>query len=404
MASILICADTIRSPEMRHEVPAEIMDPFLYAEVDGHRYAVVSHLEVQTINDAAPDIEVIRPEQLGWDELVERYPDWEEAEQELIVRACRRMGISEAVAPATFPLELADRLRASGLELTPDHRTFEQRRRSKTEAELAGIGRAQRAAETAMEAAAQLLRSAEPADGVLHADGERARRASGVTKPAPAAIGTMGAAGFEPLTSERLKEAIYEALSSHPVTCEEPIVAHGPQGAIGHERGSGPIPASEPVVIDLWPQDTASACFADMTRTFVVGEVPEEIRQWHSLCERALARAKDAIRPGANGREPFEAVCELFGEHGFPTQLSKEAGSTLEEGFNHSLGHGVGLQVHEAPALGRTRGYELVPGDVLAVEPGLYRPDVGGMRLEDLVLVTDVGAETLTRYPYDLEP
>jgi Xaa-Pro aminopeptidase len=379
MASILICADTIRSPEMRHEVPAEIMDPFLYAEVDGHRYAVISQLEIQTIHNAAPDIEVIQPEQLGWDELVERYPDWEEAEQELIVRACRRMGISEAVAPATFPLELADRLRASGLELTPDHRTFEQRRRSKTEAELAGIGRAQRAAEAAMEAAAKLLRAAEPADGVLHAGGER-------------------------LTSERLKEAIYEALSSHPVTCEEPIVAHGPQGAVGHERGSGPIPPSEPVVIDLWPQDTASACFADMTRTFVVGDVPEEIRQWHSLSERALARAKDAIRPGANGREPFEAVCELFDEHGFPTQLSKEAGSTLEEGFNHSLGHGVGLQVHEAPALGRTRGYELVPGDVLAVEPGLYRPDIGGVRLEDLVLVTETGAETLTRYAYGLAP
>src|SRR5215216_1961095 len=118
MGSTLIFADTIRSPEMRHEVPAEIMDPFLYAEVDGHRYAVVSHLEVQTINDAAPDIEVIRPKQLGWDELVERYPDWEEAEQELIVRACRRMGISEAVAPATFPLELADRLRAAGVDLT----------------------------------------------------------------------------------------------------------------------------------------------------------------------------------------------------------------------------------------------------------------------------------------------
>src|SRR3954453_6313844 len=103
MASILICADTIRSPELRHEVPVEIMDPFLYAEVDGHRYAVVSHLEIQTVNNAAPDIEVIQPEQLGWDELVERHPDWEGAEQELIVRACRRMGIGEATVPSPSP-------------------------------------------------------------------------------------------------------------------------------------------------------------------------------------------------------------------------------------------------------------------------------------------------------------
>ena len=377
--SVLIYADTIRSPELRHEVPAEIMDPFLYAEVDGRRYAVVSQLETQTVNECAPDIEVIGPEQLGWDELVERHPSWDEAAQELVVRACRRMGITEAVAPSTFPLELADRLRAAGIELTADRELFEARRRAKNPDELAGIARAQRAAEAAMEAAAAMLRSAEPADGVLNLDGE-------------------------PLTSERLKDAMAEAMSSHPVTCEEPIVAPGPQATLGHERGSGPIATGEAVVIDLWPQDRKSACFADMTRTFVVGAPPAEIREWHALCREALDRAVAAIRPGTSGRELFEIVCDLFHEHSLPTQLSKPAGETLREGFNHSLGHGVGLEVHEEPSLGRTRGHELVAGDVLAVEPGLYRPDIGGVRLEDLVLVTDAGAETLTRFAYDLEP
>jgi Xaa-Pro aminopeptidase len=379
VASVLIYADTIRSPELRHEVPVEIMDPFLYAEVDGRRYAVVSQLETQAVSESAPDIEVIGPEQLGWDELVERHPDWEVAGQELVVRACRRMGISEAVAPSTFPLELADRLRGAGIELTADRAMFEARRRTKSSDELAGIGRAQRAAEAAMAAAAALLRNAEPADGRVLADGE-------------------------PVTSERLKGAIAGALGDHRVTCEEPIVAHGGQAAIGHERGSGPIAPGEAVVIDLWPQDTASACFADMTRTFVVGEAPAEIREWHALCREALDRAVAAIRPGAGGREVFEVVCDLFHEHSLPTQLSKPAGETLDEGFFHSLGHGVGLEVHEAPLLGRTHGDELVAGDVLAVEPGLYRPDIGGVRLEDLVLVTEAGAETLTRYPYDLKP
>lgn len=379
MASVLIYADSIRSPEMRHEVPAEIMDPFLYAEVDGHRYAVVSQLESQTVNERAPDVEVIGPEQLGWDELVERHPDWEEAEQELVVRACRRMGISEAVAPSTFPLELADRLRAAGVDLTVDRHLFEHRRRAKNAAERAGIERAQRAAEAAMAAAAALLRAAEPAGAEVHVDGEA-------------------------LTSERLKEAIAGALADHPVTCEEPIVAAGSQAAIGHERGSGPIATSEPVVIDLWPQDRESGCYADMTRTFVVGEATSEVREWHALCRDALDRALVEIRPGASGRKVFEVVCDLFGEHGLPTQLSKPPGETLNEGFFHSLGHGVGLEVHEAPSLGRTRGDELVAGDVLAVEPGLYRPDIGGVRLEDLVLVTERGAETLTQYPYELEP
>ncbi len=379
MPAVLICADTIRSPEMRHEVPAEIMDPFLYAEVDGRRYAVVSQLEVQAVNEKAPDIEVILPEQLGWDELVERHPDWEEASQELVVRACRRMGITEAVAPGTFPLELGDRLREAGLELTADHRLFEFRRRAKNADELAGIARAQRAAEAAMSAASALLRDAEPADGQV-------------------------LAGGEPVTSERLKAAMDDALRAHPVTCEEPIVACGPQAAKGHDHGSGPIAPGMAVVIDIWPQDRESACFADMTRTFVVGEPPAEIREWHALCREALDRAGAAIRPGITGREVFEVVCDYFAEHGQPTQLTKAAGETLEEGFNHSLGHGVGLEVHEAPSLGRTRGEELVAGDVLAVEPGLYRPDIGGVRLEDLVLVRDTGAETLTRYAYDLEP
>ena len=379
MASVLICADTIRSPEMRHEVPAEIMDSFLYAEVDGHRYAVVSQLEVETVRDKAPDIEVILPEQLGWDELVERHPDWEEASQELVVRACRRMGITEAVAPATFPLELGDRLRAAGIALSADHRLFEARRRAKNPDELAGIARAQRAAESAIGAASAVLRESQPADGKLLLDGE-------------------------PVTSERLKQAISDALRGHAVTCEEPIVAHGPQAAIGHDRGSGPIAPGEAVVIDLWPQDTDSACFADMTRTFVVGEAPAEIREWHGLCREALDRAVASVRPGTTGREVFEVVCDFFAEHDQPTQLSKAAGETLQEGFFHSLGHGVGLEVHESPSLGRTRGEELVVNDVLAVEPGLYRPDIGGVRLEDLVLVTEDGAERLTRYPYDLEP
>ncbi len=379
VSSVLIYADTIRSPELRHEVPAEIVDPFLYAEVDGRRYAVISQLDAEAVGEKAPDVEVILPEQLGWDELVERHPDWEEASQELVVRACRRMGIGDAVAPATFPLELADRLRAAGVELAADHRRFEQRRRAKTEGELAGIYRAQWAAEAAIAAAAAILRTAEPAEGILHAGGE-------------------------PVTSERLKDAIAGALASHPVTCEEPIVSHGPQAAIGHERGSGPIAPSEPVEIDLWPRDTDSSCFADMTRTFVVGDLPDAIRRWYSLCEEAMARAKAAIRPGANAREPYEAVCELFHEHGFPTQLSKPPGEMLREGFFHSLGHGVGLEVHEAPSMGRTRGEEFVVGDVLAVEPGLYRPDIGGVRLEDLVLVREAGCETITRYPYALQP
>jgi Xaa-Pro aminopeptidase len=181
------------------------------------------------------------------------------------------------------------------------------------------------------------------------------------------------------------------------------IVSHGPQTAVGHEPGYGPVAAGEPVIVDLYPRDPESGCYSDMTRTFCVGDPPEELVEYHRLCLEGLERARNAIKPGVTGAEVHRVVCELFEEHGHRTQLSKKPGEVLEEGFYHSLGHGVGLEVHEEPGLGRT-GVELVAGDVLAVEPGLYRPGFGGCRLEDLVLVTDDGCEVLTDYPYDLAP
>src|SRR5262249_22089355 len=150
----------------------------------------------------------------------------------------------------------------------------------------------------------------------------------------------------------------------------------------------------EPVLIDLFPRDRESACFADLTRTYVVGEPPAELVEYHRLCREALDRAIAGIRAGVSGADLHRETCELFEAHGYPTQLSKPPGEVLEDGFFHALGHGVGLEVHEEPGLGRV-GADLVAGDVVAVEPGLYRSGYGGCRLEDVVLVTDDGCENL---------
>jgi len=375
---VLIYGDTIRSPELRHEIPLTIPDGFLYAEHGGRRYVAVSGLEVPRLREV-DSLQILSWDQLGWEELLAEGVGREELYLHIAERACGVIGLRSAIVPAAFPLELADHLRASGLDLTPDRPAFAERRRVKNDAEIEGIRRAQRAAEAAMDAARELLRRAQTDGERLVVDGE-------------------------PLTSEWLKRVIGDVFSAHDVAADELIVSHGPQSAVGHELGFGPIAPREPIVIDIWPRDRETSCFADMTRTFCVGEPPEELAEMHRLVKQALDEAIAKVAAGVSGHAVFRGTCELFQQHGYRTQLTKDMGEVLEEGFIHGLGHGVGLEVHEEPGLGLAEGGPLVAGDVVTVEPGLYRPGFGGCRLEDLLLVTDDGAENLTSYPYDLAP
>ncbi len=377
MASVLIFGDTVRCPELRVEVPHSVADPFLYVERNGDRYTVVRSLEAARMSEIE-GMTVLPLESLGLDEYVANGLDSDAAMLEIAARACAELGVREAVVPAGFPLELADRLRAAGVVLDVDRALFTARRRSKTTRQLEGIRRAQVAAEAGTRAAADLLRAADEIDGVLHLDGE-------------------------PLTSERLKQAVAEAFLANGATAEDFIVAHGEQTCIGHHMGSGPIRVGEPITVDLWPRDVESGFHTDMTRTFVVGRVSDELADYHRLCLEVHERVIPAIRPGVTGRELHTIASEVVEAGGYPTQLSKKPGEVLLDGFFHGLGHGVGLDVHEDPPLDLSGG-ALVAGDVVAVEPGCYRQGYGGVRLEDLVLVTDDGAEVLTSYPYALAP
>ena len=377
MPDVLIYADSIKSAEMRHEVPLAVPDPFLYAERNGTRHVLAHSMEIARMGGLG--LELHPPEEYGFDELVKAGMSRDEIRLEMVRRACRAWGITDAVVPATFPLEIADQLRADGITLRADREFFARRRRVKSPAELEGIRRAQRAAEAGMAAARDLLRRARPEHGILAVDGE-------------------------PLTSERVKQEIERVFSQHECASDEMIVAHGPQSAIGHHMGEGPIAPGEPVIIDIWPRDRASGCYADMTRTFVVGEPPPEIVEWHGLVLESLRRSVAAIKAGADDKSINDLASEVLEEAGYPTARSKEEGVPLEEGFYHGLGHGVGLEVHEAPTMSVTRNEPLLAGDVVTVEPGLYRKDIGGVRLEDLILVTDDGNENLTSFPYDLQP
>ncbi len=376
MRDVLLIGDSERSMELRHEIPVAIGDPFAYAEVGGRRFVTVSSLERDNVLAAAPDVELRPFEGYKPEELVANGFDFYTMYPEVYARFALDLGVQRAVIPETFPVVHADRLRQEGIVLEVDQRFFDDRRRSKTAVELRGITTAQRAAEAGMEAIRTLLGRSEPGDGGRVLDGE-------------------------PLTCELLKQAATDAFARHGCRGDELIVARGPQGALGHDRGSGRVAADDVLVCDLFPRHLASGCFADMTRTFAVGAINPEIADWHTQCLEALELAVSLARPGAEGAAVHAAVDGFFAERGHPTSLTKPVGTVLRDGFNHSTGHGVGLEVHEPPLLGRT-GHTLVAGDVIALEPGLYRHGYGGIRVEDLVLVTEDGAEVLTDYTYEL--
>ncbi|WP_262177878.1 M24 family metallopeptidase [Haloarcula laminariae] len=319
-------------------------------------------------------------------ETVERYVDFdhaelveehgpEEAVSHVLGRFLDAYDVDSVAVPPRFPLRTADGLRARGVDVTADtDGTVTEIRATKTDEEIDHIRVAQRANEAAMAAAEALLREAEVADdGTLRDDGEA-------------------------LTSERVREEIEVTLLRHGCSLDETIVACGADAADPHDRGSGPLSAGEPIIIDIFPQDKTTKYHADMTRTFCVGEPGETVREWYDLTERAKAAAFDALEPGATGEAVHAAVCDVYEDAGLPTLRSDDRAET---GFIHSTGHGVGLDVHELPRLSPSGG-ELEPGHVVTIEPGLYDPEIGGVRIEDIAVVTEDGYENFTDYDQNL--
>ena len=376
--ALLIYGDSVRSAALRHELPLAIIDPLLYAIVDGRPQVMVNVLERERIAEVQPEAVLHDLEALGIAELRESGIGPDEMMLELASRAAAAMGLRAAVVDPEFPLAVADRLRSDGIELTPDADAFHRRRRAKSATELEGIRRAQSAAEAGMAAAAAALRAATPEDGEL-------------------------LAGGEPLTAEAVRAALREACAARGAPTPPDVMVTSVRAAFGHDPGSGPLPADLPITVDLWPCDEESGCWADMTRTFVVGEVSDEVRVLEQLVAEALERAREAVRPGVTGRELHAIACDVFEAAGHRTQRTGP-GEDPTEGFQFSLGHGVGLEVHEEPSLGQVGHEPLVAGDVLALEPGIWLTALGEVRFEDLVLVTEDGHELLTDYPYSLSP
>jgi Xaa-Pro aminopeptidase len=373
---LLIHADSTHDPDMFAATGVAVGDPYTYLELDGRRVIVASVLEADVIRRDSTATEVWIADEFGARDLVSSGWSWRDANMERVRRVLERAGTTEVAVPDSFPVALADYLRSKGVTVATDPDRVELRRRLKDDRQLAAIRLAQRATEAAFTAARELLGAATPAADGLAVDGLA-------------------------VTCELVRETIVETLREHGCEGEPPLVGAGPRGALVHDLGSGPIHPGEPIIIDIFPRHAASRYHADMTRTYCWGDPPERLRVMHATILEALKRSTDAIAAGIPGHVPWAVACDVIEAAGFRTQRGLSEGESLSEDFFHGLGHGVGIEIHEEPNMGQGYDAKLLAGDVVTVEPGVYRKDFGGVRLEDMVVVTEGGCDVLTEYDYE---
>ncbi len=299
---------------------------------------------------------------------------------ETVTVLLRERAVTRLLVPADFPLLHADRLRKAGFELEPQPDPFFPERLVKRPDEIAAITAAQRATEAAVDDAIRLIASSRIKEGLLYAP------VNGNGKQ------------DTPLTSERIKQVINLRLMELGYVAQHTIVACGEQACDPHNEGSGPLRANQPIILDVFPRSSSTRYFADMTRTVVKGAASDGQKRLYDLVRQGQEIAFGRIKAGADGQAIHEAICALFERAGFQTGPM----NGRMQGFFHGTGHGVGLDIHEPPRISRT-GARLETGHVVTVEPGLYYPAIGAVRLEDLVVVTDTGCVNLTTYPKVLE-
>lgn len=374
MTRFLAVHASTADPNMRQGIEHSVGDPFLYLESSDTRAVVVRALESQRM-EAVPGLQVQTIEALS-DRAGVR-PGAGNAELYAVVLG--DLGASSLAVPPDFPVALADDLRGLGITLEVDGESFVERRRRKSGSQVEGARRAGRAAMAGVALVSDALARAEVRDGGrLYLEDE-------------------------PLTCERLKVAIRHVWLDLGCEGSEMIVAHGPQTCIGHHSGSGVILTGEPVTVDICPRDLESGIYSDVTRTFVHGDVNDELRTYYEVVKRSYDLVIEHARPGITAAELHRISAEPIAQAGFRTQLGRRPGEVLLEGYFHSLGHGIGLDIHEFPALNQNDTV-LQAGEILAVEPGCYRQGFGGVRLEDCILLTEDGNQVLTEHPFELTP
>ena len=351
-----------RDADMRYMTHFTTSDPFVFFKKPGERgVIIVSQMETGRASREATAAVMTRT-QAGLPDILKTEQDPVRATAKMITGQVGK----KILVPPDFPIALANTL-SEYCSILVDKGTVRSMRAKKSKNEILLMKNVQRATEKAMDLAVSLIKKASVKKGTLYVD-------------------------KKPLTAEYVKFSMHSLLLQHRCSAVDTIVSCGEETAIPHITGTGPLKSGLPIVIDLFPVKEISGYYADMTRTVAKGEPSTEILEMYTALREAKRLGISRVKAGVSGADIHQDVVDFFKDQGYESN---------SRGFIHNLGHGVGLQVHELPTVGPA-GKALVSGNVITIEPGLYYPGVGGVRLEDIGVVTKTGFENFTVFREEL--
>ena len=380
--AVLLFGDSRSHPNIFYRSGFDAGDPFVVVDEGGRRTLWVGSMEVgrarkealpgvrvRSMSELKPRVEALRAQGVkGWTAL--------------LAAICQEHGLQRVAVERTFPVLEAQELRAQGITLDVSPDLYVAQRRIKTNREIKAIERTMAAAADAVQRAVDVIAAAEIRRGILYRNGR-------------------------PLSGEDLVRIVETRLLELGCGAEASICCGGPDNADPHRATSEVLRAGLPIVLDIFPYDKKTHYWGDMTRTVVRGTPSAELRRMYDAVLEAQLAGIAATRPGVTGAEVHQAVAAVLARHGYGT-VGTEPYDSIKSAATmvHSTGHGVGLEVHEDPRVAAKADEVLKPGDVITIEPGLYDPRLGGIRIEDTLVVTPDGCRNLTHMAkvFELDP
>ena len=376
-SAIVMAGKTEDHASLFRRIRFSVHDPVALIELDegAERILILRDIEMERAKQQARVTQVHCPADFSPAEGLSG--DRATATAQAVAECLQRSGVEVVTGDRLLPLIYVDEIRRFGIEVEYDPDLGVLDRRQKDKEEIACLRESQRVTEEVIERVCRLIAHSDAdADGVLVNDGKR-------------------------LTSEYIRMYVDQFFMEHGFTNPPAIIAGGPPASDCHNIGWGELKTSTPIIVDIFPRDRSTRFCGDCTRTVVHGDIPDEVAKMHEAVALAKTEAIDATKAGVTGQSVHEATLAVLTRFGYGTRLPTPEDPDTYCGMTCGTGHGIGLEVHEPPLLD-FKGPELLTGDVLTIEPGLYCQAIGGVRLEDMVVVREDSCENLNTLPEGL--